>query len=360
MLTKPFKVQAAAQLLSTTTDTVRRMVDESGIEVTRQEEGARTRLFSVENIFELARYRANRRGKPKKKQQVVATVYAPKAGVGKTTLASNYGTLFALKGLRTLIVDLDPRAKLTQSFGYDPELTPDEAASAGISHSRSVEYHFGNLVPNYANERVTLQEVIKKPYGEYGPHLIPADLNLDRLDTILMYDALKERDADFVVGNLLKDGLAKKDSLFAVSDYDIILFDTPPTKNRITSSALLASDYLISPVSMENYSTKALSYLSSVLTEMQNRFERTPELITVCNFFDPNRVRVMGQLMTSAQTLRDSWLDASIRRSEDFAKGVTGEYDLPLVLFKPNSQAVTELRESVDALLLRMGLDGPT
>src|SRR5690242_3900486 len=75
--TNPFKVQAVARLLATTTDTVRRMVDESGIEVTRQETGPRTRMFSVENIFELARYRANRRGRNTKKKQVVATVYAP-------------------------------------------------------------------------------------------------------------------------------------------------------------------------------------------------------------------------------------------------------------------------------------------
>jgi chromosome partitioning protein len=356
--TKPFKVQAAAHLLATTSDTVRRMVDESGINVTRQAEGTRTRLFSVENIFELAQYRANRRGKTPKKKRVVATIYAPKAGVGKTTLASNYATLFALKGLRTLVIDLDFQAKLTLGFGYDPELTLEEAAKAGISHSRYVEYHFGNLVPNYPTGRVTLQEVIKKPYGEYGPHLIPADLSLDRLDTMLTYEALEDRNADLILAKLLKEGLAKKDRHFDVSEYDVILFDAPPARNRITGGALLASDYLISPVSMEGYSTKALSYLSNVLMEMHDRFGRTPKLITVCNFFDPHRVRVMGQLMATAQTHPDSWLDASIRRSEDFPNGLTGASDVPLVLSKPNSQAVAELRESADALLNRMGLDG--
>src|ERR1700754_2829665 len=110
-------------MLATTTDTVRRMVDEAGIAVARQEEGPKTRLFSIENIFELARYRANRRRNTTKKKQIVATVYAPTGGVGKTTLACNFGTSFALKGLRTLIIDLDFQAKLTRSFGYNSELT---------------------------------------------------------------------------------------------------------------------------------------------------------------------------------------------------------------------------------------------
>ncbi|WP_157763916.1 ParA family protein [Paraburkholderia aromaticivorans] len=358
MSTKPFKVQAAAQLLATTSDTVRRMVDESGIEVARQEAGPKTRLFSIENIFELARYRANRRSKSAKKKQVVATVYAPKGGVGKTTLASNFGTIFALKGLRTLVIDLDFQANLTLSFGYDSELTREEALEQGISQSKIVEYHFGNLIPGYPSSsgRITLQEAIKKPYGEYGPHIVPADLNLDRLDTMLTYETLEGRNADLILARLIKDGLSKKDQHFDVSEYDIILFDAAPAKNRITRGALLASDYVISPVSMEKFSTKALSYLSSVLTEMHDQFDRSPELIIVGNFFDPNRVRVMTQLMTITQTYRDAWLESSIRRSEDFPKALTGESDLPLVLSKPSSQAAAELRDSADALLNRMGL----
>ncbi|WP_157793806.1 ParA family protein [Robbsia andropogonis] len=334
VITKPFKVQAVAQLLATTNDTVRRMVDDSGIIVARQESGPKTRLFSVENIFELARYRAAKRSKNPKKRQVVATVYAPKGGVGKTTLASNLGTLFALKGLRTLIIDLDFQANLTLSLGYDSELTREEASETGVSLSKIVEYHFGNLLPSYPspNGRATLQDAIKKPFGDCGPHLVPADLTLDRLDTMLTYEALEGRGPDLMIPKLIRDGSAQKDAAFDTSGYDVILFDAAPAKNRITRGALLASDFVISPVSMEKFSTKALSYLSSVLTEMQEQFDRSPELLIVGNFFDPHRIRVMGQLMTITQKYADSWLEQSIRRSEDFPKALNGETDLPLVL----------------------------
>ena len=69
---KPFKVQAIAQLLDTTVDSVRRYVDESGLNIERQSSGPKTRLFTVENLYDLAYWRFFQREnkqkqKPKKK-----------------------------------------------------------------------------------------------------------------------------------------------------------------------------------------------------------------------------------------------------------------------------------------------------
>ncbi|MEX3969895.1 ParA family protein [Paraburkholderia caribensis] len=354
MSTKPFKVQAAAQLLRTTIDMVRRLVDESGIKVERQQEGTKTRLFSIENIFELAMYKANRRANATtERKQVVASVYSPRDGVGKTTLASNLAAGFALKGLRTLVVDLDFQAGLTRSFGYDPELTREEALGQEISQSRIVEYHFGNLLPDYPFRHVSLLEAVKKPYGDCGPHLIPADLTLDRLETILAEQTREDPNAHFAFARLIKDGMST-DPTVGVSGYDVILFDAAAARNRSTSCALLASDYVISPVSIAKSSTKALSYLSEVLTETKDRFHRTPDLILVGNFFDPNPVHVMGQLSTITQAHRDAWLERSIRRSDEFSEGLAGLEAHPIIVSKPSGQASAELRDCVDALLKRM------
>jgi len=354
----PYKVQAVAQLLGTTTDSVRRLVDESGIEVARQDHVPKTRIFSVENIFDLARYRASKKAKDKRgeRKQVISTVYAPTSDVGKTTLAGNFASCFALRGLRTLSIDLDSQANLTLSLGYDSVVTPGEAAEIGMPRSQLVEYHFGNLMPSWPMGRRTLPEVVKKPYGENGPHLVPADLTLDRLDTVLTYGNLDGKDADLTIVNLLRDGRANKDAHFDTSEHDIVLFDAPPSMNRITRGALLASDFVICPVSMERYSAKALSYLSSVLTEMRAQFGRSPELIIVGNFFDSAHVRVMTQLSMIMQTYSQSLLRCWVRRSEDFPKALDDVGDVPLVLSKPGCSATADLMNCADALLTRMGI----
>lgn len=40
-----------------------------------------------------------------------------KGGVGKTTTAVNLATIYARRGLRTLLIDLDPQASATDFFG---------------------------------------------------------------------------------------------------------------------------------------------------------------------------------------------------------------------------------------------------
>ena len=357
---KPYKVQAVAQLLGTSTVNVRRMLDESGIDVVRQEHGPKTRIFSAENIFDLARHQAMRKTKDRRgdRKQVVATVYAPKSAVGKTMLTGNFALCFGLRGLRTLSIDLDLQADLTLSFGYNADLTPEEAVESGIPRSRLVENHFGNLMPNWPMGRRTLPEVAKKPYGENGPHLVPADVTLDRLDAMLSYEDLDQKNAarDRMLAQLLQDGRAKKDPNFDTSEYDIVLFDAPSSTTRITRCALLASDFVICPVSMEHNSSKGLSYLSSVLAQMHDQFGRSPELIIVANFFDSASVHVMTQLSTVMQTYKQSLLQCWIRRSGDFPKAIDHVSDSPLVLSKPSCSATSDLMGCAHALLARMGM----
>lgn len=354
---KSYKVQGVATLLGTTVDVVRRLSDEFEIQVARQETGPKTRLYSIDNVFELASKRAlKKRDKSAETKQVVATVYAPKGGVGKTTLTGNIGVAFALRGFKVLLVDLDFQANLTLSLGYDSELTPEEAAEAQIPESSIVEHHFGHLMKEWPTGRQSLDNVLKKPYGEYGPHLIPADLTLDRLDTIMLLASLEGKPADTAIASLIQAGMSGKDKEFDIRAYDIILFDASPSKSRITKGALLASDYVISPVSMEKFSTKALSYLASVLNEMQDQFGRCPELVIVGNFFDAKRTRVLRQLLNITNAYDNAWIGSTIKRSEDFPKNLNEDMDLPLVLAKPTCNSAVELQSAAEMLLRRMEL----
>lgn len=352
-----YKVQAAAKLLETTVDSVRRYVDDSGIDVSRQATGPATRKFTIENIFDLAAWRMTNRPKMKVLKRGIATIYAPKGGVGKTTLTANLACTFSLFGLRTLVVDLDFQANLTLAFGYDSELTTEEAEAAGLPGDQVIQYHFGHLVPGWPGGRANLNDVIKKPFGENGPHIIPSDLTLDRLDTVLTYDALEGKKSDLKIAALVAEGIAGKNPDFDLSYYDVILFDAAPAKNRMTRGALLASDFVIAPVSLERYSTKAVSYLSTVLQDMHDDVGRSPELIMIGNFHVPNRLRVYGQVSKLSSEYPGALLNVMVHRSEEFPKTLSEEEEQPpLVLARPTGGAAEQLHQVAHELLKKMGV----
>jgi chromosome partitioning protein len=284
-------------------------------------------------------------------------VYAPKGGVGKTTLTANLACLFSLIGLKTLVVDLDFQANLTLAFGYDSELTSEEAEAAGLQSDRVVQRHFGNLVPGWPGGRMALKDVVKMPFGPNGPHIIPSDLTLDRLDTILTYDAIEGKKSDLKIAALIAEGVSGKNSDFDLSGYDVILFDAAPAKNRMTRGALLASDFVIAPVSLERYSTKAVSYLSSVLQDMRDDLDRSPELVMIGNFHLPNRLRVYSQVTKLSNEYPDALLNVMIHRSEEFPKTLSEDDEMPpLVLARPSGVAAEQLHELAHELLAKMGV----
>jgi chromosome partitioning protein len=358
---KTFKVQGVAKLLGISVDSVRRDADEANLEIERQGgSGPKTRIFTTENVFDLAAYRAQKYGlKPVSK--CIVTIYAPKGGVGKTTISSNLACILALMGLKVLVVDLDFQANLTISFGYDPELTPEEATAAGLPLSTCVQHHLGHLLPQWEQNgaRTPLSEVIKKPFGENGPHLIPSEVTLDRLEALFTVDAIMGKKPELAIARWLDEGFSGRNPDLDLSSYDIVMFDAPPAKNQTTRAALLASDMAVAPVSLERYSTKSVSYLAQVIGEMKTTYNKFPQLSVLGNFFDAKRVRVAAQVIALTDKYPDAWMDNQIGTSEEFKKVLDEDDGVPLALSRPTSAPAEELRAATRELVEKMGILAP-
>ena len=153
-----------------------------------------------------------------------------KGGVAKTTTTLNLGVAFAEKGLRVLLIDLDPQGNLTMSQGMNPD-----------SIERSM---FDVLV-----HRVPITEVI---------HHTEVDLAVSSIDLA---------GAELALSSMIGRERALEKALAPVKEnYNYILIDTPPSLGLLTINALVASEGVIVPVQCEYLSLRGLVQLENTLT----------------------------------------------------------------------------------------------
>lgn len=217
------------------------------------EMSGRKRLFTLGDIEAFRRHASTLPWRAPGTKLAVVTVANFKGGVGKTSAAVHLAQYFALKGYRTLALDLDPQASLTTLFGLLPDSDiPDEATA----------------LPFFTGEATTLRQAIRKTHW-HGLDLIPANLALS--DAEFSLARRQGSDTGFVFYRPLVNGLEE-----LAADYDIVVIDTPPAQGFVTMNALFAATGLLVPLTpaMMDFASAALFFrmLTSNL-EVINAYE---------------------------------------------------------------------------------------
>ncbi|MGU3496667.1 plasmid partitioning protein RepA [Xanthobacteraceae bacterium A53D] len=186
------------------------------------------RLFSLEQVHELRRSLA--RSKPGylptrrdgDHLQVIAVTNF-KGGSGKTTTAAHVAQYFAMRGFRTLAIDLDPQASLSALFGLQPEFDLQENDTL-----------YGAI--RYDEQQRPLSDIIRKTYFA-GLDLVPGNLELQEFehDTPRVL-AQGRRGSDRMFFSRIATALASVED-----QYDIVVLDCPPSLGFLTLSALCAA-----------------------------------------------------------------------------------------------------------------------
>ncbi len=220
-------------------------------------------------------------------------VFNQKGGVGKSTIVGNLAAVSAIRGRRTLVVDLDPQANVSQYLlGSDAELaTPNVAgfyeqtlgfrlfgagAKAFIHHTR-----FDRL------------------------HIMPSSAELEALQPKL--------EARFKINKL-------RDALRDVEGYDEVFMDTPPATNIFTMSALIAADRCLIPFDCDDFSRRALYALLENVREVREDHNASLRVtgIVVNQYQARARLpqRVVAELKQEGLPVLEPFLSASVKVKE--------------------------------------------
>ncbi|QGG51434.1 ParA family protein [Lysinibacillus pakistanensis] len=212
-----------------------------------------------------------------------------KGGVGKTTLTVNIADKLVEKGLKVLVIDMDPQFNSTQTLLLHKVMLDKQSTSSNPqplvitkSGSTTVLEIEDELklkeIENEIEEEETSTQIYDKIVEQDGTVLqlfvstsivsqskvilsikpgldiIPGDLTLAKEisgDTSNKVEVIM----DFIEKNELKN------------DYHYIFIDCPPTWSILTHSSLFASDYYVIPSKVDLYSSIGIKLLEQQISD---------------------------------------------------------------------------------------------
>jgi len=170
---------------------------------------------------------------------VIICIANQKGGVGKTTTAINLAAALAQKGMKTLLIDLDPQGNSTMSY-------LDRRSIQGKS-----------MFDVLTEPAVGLTEVIL-PTGVKNLDVAPARISLAKIESKL----LGEIDGHFRLRDKL-DGARK--------GYDAVVIDTPPTLGMITVNAMVAATHILIPIQSSYFALEGTDDLLETIDKIKAR-----------------------------------------------------------------------------------------
>lgn len=216
----------------------------------------------------------------------IITLASTKGGVGKTTNAVFLAHALAHRGIRTLVIDLDPSNALTDYFLRDSTTDQIEAHSIlrGLTGDLSLE------------DCVFPTELSLSVIGS-TPDLVTFSEKYARDPTALMRFTSRLRKLD----------------------YEAVILDTPPALGLLLTAGLIVADTVLTPVSPHRWILQASTMLAHEIEKVAEIKGRASDHLSLFSMVSPgelDRLRQLGLRACQTAVMRSE----PIRRAVDMGK----------------------------------------
>jgi chromosome partitioning protein len=191
-----------------------------------------------------------------------------KGGVGKTTTTCNLAAGLAIRGFKTLVVDLDSQCNTTTTF-LEPDSISTTLADVLVGH----------------HERPPLVEAI------YETHIENLDLAPSHIRLAMLERAVQ-----------IEEQYRLKDALESLEGYDFALIDCPPSLGMTLTQALLAAQHVVVPVAAQYYPLEGVIDLKTTVEATKRPNPQLAVLGYVVTNFD-TRNRICAEALSKIQEM---------------------------------------------------------
>lgn len=248
-------------------------------------------------------------------------VFNQKGGVGKSSITTNLAAISAARGLRTLVIDLDPQCNSTHYL----------LGENAVHTQTDIRDLFEQMLSIQLKPAGVDEYVHETPYENL--YLIPSNRDVGDLQAKL--------EAKHKIYKL-------RDALNRLDDYDAIYIDTPPAFNFFTLSALVAAERCLIPFDCDEFARQALYSLLDNVRETQidhNEGLRVEGIVV--NQYQPRASlpqRMVQELTAENLPLLNSRISSSVKMRESHNEA------RPLIHLAPNHKLTQEFVALFDEL----------
>ena len=249
VMEKLFSIKESSELVKKDRDAIYR-AEKKGVFLTNRDPiTKRTKGLTLDQINVLREHFGTT---PKSNKCIKIAIQSFKGGVAKSVTSVHMAQYFAKQGYRVLLVDFDPQASATSSFGF----LPDNAFSEKDT-----------MLPYLQGLKKDINYCI---IDTYFPKLklIPCCLPFYDAEFQLAFAAAEARNSEEKLGYFteFRDAFDTIDN-----NYDLIIFDSPPALGMITINILTSADALIIPTPPALYDfSSTVQYFKMIQKVLKN------------------------------------------------------------------------------------------